>query len=245
MAARIERRAVQAMFGDIAPTYDLLNRLLSLGIDRGWRRAGVRALLEALQGRERGRLLDLATGTADVALEIRRQLGPRARVDVAGADFAFPMLARAKEKIARRRAGIDLLQADALALPFSPGAFDGVIIAFGLRNLEDRAAGLAEMGRVLRPGGRLVVLEFGNPAGFFGWVFQAYFRFLLPAVGRLVSGHPTAYRYLPETVGEFPPAEALSAMMQKAGFGRVTARPLTGGIVQLHAGVRLGEGARG
>lgn len=226
------------MFGEIAPTYDLLNRLLSLGIDRGWRRAGARLLLDALRGRAEGRLLDLATGTADVALAIRRQLGPRAGVKVTGADFAFPMLARAKEKIAQRRAGIGLVQADALALPFPPGVFDGVIIVFGLRNLEDRAAGLAEMARVLRPGGRLVVLEFGNPAGLFGMAFQLYFRFLLPAVGRLVSGHPTAYRYLPETVGEFPPAEALSEMMRGAGFGNVAVLPLTGGIVQLHTGVR-------
>ncbi|MEK6710990.1 MAG: ubiquinone/menaquinone biosynthesis methyltransferase [Nitrospinota bacterium] len=240
MAARIERRAVQAMFGDIAPTYDLLNRLLSLGIDQGWRRAGVRLLLlDALRGE--GRFLDLATGTADVALEIRRQLGPRARV--AGADFAFPMLLRAREKAARRRAGLDLLQADALALPFPSGAFDGVIIAFGLRNLEDRAAGLAEMARVLRPGGRLVILEFGKPAGLFGMVFRFYFRWLLPAVGRLVSGHPTAYRYLPETVGEFPPAGALSAMMREAGLGHVAVRPLTGGIVELHTGVRLERAA--
>lgn len=227
------------MFGDIAPTYDLLNRLLSLGIDRGWRRAGVRLLLEALRGREEGRLLDLATGTADVALEIRRQLGSRRQVRVAGADFALPMLARAKEKVERRRAGVGLFQADALALPFPSGSFDGVIIVFGLRNLEDRAAGLAEMARVLRPGGRLVILEFGNPPGLFGMVFQLYFRFLLPAVGRLVSGHPTAYRYLPETVSEFPLAGALSAMIREAGFGSVTARPLTRGIVQLHAGVRL------
>ena len=227
------------MFGDIAPTYDLLNRLLSLGIDRGWRRAGVRLLLDAMGDKAEGHLLDLATGTADVALEIRRQLGPRAGAKVTGADFAFPMLARAKEKIAQWRAGIGLVQADALALPFPLRTFDGVIIVFGLRNLEDRAAGLAEMARVLRPGGRLVVLEFGNPAGLFGMAFQFYFRFLLPAVGKVISGHPTAYRYLPETVGEFPPAEALSAMMRQAGFGSVTARPLTGGIVLLHTGVRV------
>lgn len=230
------------MFGDIAPTYDLLNRLLSLGIDRGWRRAGVRLLLEALRGREEGRLLDLATGTADVALEIRRQLGSRRQVRVAGADFALPMLVRAKEKVERRRAGVGLFQADALALPFPSGSFDGVIIVFGLRNLEDRAAGLAEMARVLRPGGRLVILEFGNPPGLFGMIFRLYFRFLLPAVGRLVSGHPTAYRYLPETVSEFPPPEALSEMIRGAGFGSVTARLLTGGIIELHSGVRLPGG---
>lgn len=242
MAARIERRAVQRMFSDIAPTYDLLNRLLSLGIDRGWRQAGARILIEAVEGRERGLLLDLAAGTADVALEVRRQLGPRARVRLLGADFAYPMLVRAKEKAARRGADIRLLQADALALPLRSGALDGLIIAFGLRNLEDRRAGLAEMARALRPGGRLVILEFGRPAGLFGAVFHFYFRFLLPAAGRLVSGHPTAYRYLPETVGEFPSPEALSAMIRAAGFGKVSAKPLTGGIVQLHSGVRLTEG---
>jgi demethylmenaquinone methyltransferase/2-methoxy-6-polyprenyl-1,4-benzoquinol methylase len=177
-----------------------------------------------------------------VALEIRRQLGSRRQVRIAGADFALPMLIRAKEKVERRRAGVGLVQADALALPLPSGSFDGVIIVFGLRNFEDRAAGLAEMARVLRPGGRLVILEFGNPPGFFGMIFQLYFRYLLPAVGRLVSGHPTAYRYLPETVSEFPLAEALSAMIREAGFGSVSVRPLTGGIVQLHAGVRLGGG---
>jgi len=242
---RIEGSEVRAMFSDIAPTYDLLNRLLSLGVDQRWRRAAARDLLTALEGRAGGRLLDLATGTADVALELRRRLGGRGGVRVAGVDFALPMLRLARRKAESRSASLDLLQADALALPFAGGAFDGVVIAFGLRNLADRAAGLAEMARVLRPGGRVAVLEFGHPKGLFGGLFWVYFRFILPAVGRLVSGHPTAYDYLPATVSEFPSEEDLSAMMREAGFGEVRSRPMMGGIVQLHVGVRRADARRG
>ncbi len=235
---RIERNRVQEMFSDIAPTYDLLNRLLSLGVDRIWRRAAVRSLLDCLDGREGGRLLDLAAGTADAALEMRRRLRGRERVRVAGADIALPMLQRGREKVCGRGARICLLQADVLALPFPDDAFDGALIAFGLRNLADRPAGLAEMARVLRPGGRLVVLEFGRPEGLFGGMYRAYFRFVLPPVGRLVSRHPTAYNYLPASVYDFPDPEALSAMMRGAGFGAVRNEPMTGGIVQIHVGDR-------
>ncbi|MEE9273773.1 MAG: ubiquinone/menaquinone biosynthesis methyltransferase [bacterium] len=243
MPVRIEGNEVREMFSAIAPTYDRLNRLLSLGVDRRWRRAAAGALLRAREGRgegERGRFLDLAAGTGDVALEIRRQLGGRTGVRLLGADFSLPMLLLGRGKAAASGRAVDFLQADALALPFPAGAFDGVIIAFGLRNLEDRAAGLAEMARVLRPGGRLAVLEFGRPGGLFGLLFRLYFRILLPAAGRLVSGHPTAYRYLPGTVQDFPGAGALSAMMREAGFEEVEVRPMTGGIALLHAGVRRG-----
>ena len=125
-----------------------------------------------------------------------------------------------------------------MSLPFGDGAFDGVIIAFGLRNFEDREAGLAEMGRVLKEGGRLVVLEFGHPVGLFGLLYAFYFRVLLPVAGRLVSAHRSAYNYLPSTVYEFPEAERLSAMMRDAGFRDVSHRPMTGGIAGLHTGVR-------
>ena len=223
------------MFSDIAPTYDLLNRTLSFGVDRLWRKRAVASLLRDFEGEE-ARFLDLATGTADVALEVCRQVGSGARI--VGVDFAYPMLARGKAKAAARSASLSLLQGDGLSLPFRDGAFDGLIIAFGLRNFEDREAGLVEMGRVLKKGGRLVVLEFGHPQGLFGLLYAFYFRVLLPVVGRLVSAHRSAYNYLPSTVYEFPDAERLSAMMREAGFRDVSHRPMTGGIAGLHTGVR-------
>ena len=235
MPTRIEKKEVQAMFSDIAPTYDLLNRTLSFGVDRLWRKRAVASLLRDSVGEE-ARFLDLATGTADVALEARRQAGSGARIF--GVDFAYPMLARGKTKAAARSAPLSLIQGDGLSLPFQDGAFDGLIIAFGLRNFEDSEAGLAEMGRVLRGGGRLVVLEFGHPVGLFGLLYAFYFRVLLPVVGRLVSAHRSAYNYLPSTVYEFPEAERLSAMMRDAGFREVSHRPMTGGIAELHTGVR-------
>ncbi len=238
MPTRIEREGVREMFSDIAPTYDRLNRLLSFGVDRIWRRAAVRALLEDLPLGEPARLLDLATGTGDVALRVRGQLRNSPEVRLVGADFALPMLALGRRKSERLGAGVVFCQADALALPFGDESFDGAIIAFGLRNLEDRRAGLAEMARVLRPGGRLVVLEFGNPAGFFGLIYRAYFRWILPVAGRLISGHPTAYTYLPSTVSEFPSAGALAELMKGAGFAQVRHRPMTGGIAYLHVGGR-------
>ncbi len=224
------------MFSDIAPTYDLLNRALSFGVDRLWRRRAVASLLSGFAEPGEGRFLDLATGTADVALEICRRAAPAARV--VGADFALPMLARGRRKAAVRTATLALVQADGMRLPFRDGAFDGVIIAFGLRNFERREAGLGEMGRVTRAGGRLVVLEFGHPKGFFGLLYALYSRLLLPLMGRIVSGHPTAYRYLPRTVREFPEAGRLCEMMREAGFREVSHRPMTGGIAALHVGVR-------
>ncbi len=223
------------MFSDIAPTYDLLNRLLSFGVDRLWRKRAVANLLQGSGGKE-ARFLDLATGTADVALEVHRQADSGARIF--GVDFAYPMLARGKTKAAAGGAALSLIQGDGLSLPFGEGAFDGVIIAFGLRNFEDREAGLAEMGRVLKAGGRIVVLEFGHPVGIFGLLYAFYFRVLLPVMGRLVSAHRSAYNYLPNTVYEFPEAERLSAMMREAGFRDVSHRPMTGGIAELHTGVR-------
>lgn len=235
VAVRIERDKVREMFSDIAPTYDRLNRLLSFGVDRLWRRAAIRALLDGLPAPESARVLDLATGTGDVALGIRRRMSEFPGARVMGADIAFPMLVLARRK---SKASLAFLQADALRLPFADASFDGLTIAFGLRNLEDRRKGLAEMARILRPGGRLVVLEFGRPRGWFGLVYHVYFRYVLPFCGRLISGHPTAYEYLPSTVYQFPDPESLSAMMRESGFGRVASRPLTGGIVQLHIGDR-------
>jgi len=250
---RIERERVREMFSDIAPTYDLLNRLLSFGIDRIWRRAAIRSLLDGLAqvgsacgdsasgGLGSGspaRLLDLATGTGDVALAVRRRLGGSKDVRITGADLAFPMLAIGRRKAQEKGAAIGFLQADALSLPFEDATFDGAIIAFGLRNLEDRAAGLSEMCRVLRPGGRLVVLEFGVPGGLFGLIYRMYFGWVLPVAGRLVSGHKTAYSYLPSTVSTFPSPDVICDMLHEAGLADVRNRPMTGGIVQIYAAER-------
>ncbi len=240
MPVRIERDDVREMFSDIAPTYDRLNRLLSFGIDQLWRRSAIRALLDGLRFGRPARLIDLATGTGDVALGIRNRIPKSSNIHVMGVDIAFPMLVRARRKSEARQGGVEFFQADALNLPFEDATFDGATIAFGLRNLEDRRAGLNEMARILRPGGRLVVLEFGQPRGIFGLVYYFYFRIILPFFGRLVSGHPTAYEYLPSTVYEFPVADALSAMMREAGFGKVIDRRMTGGIVQIHIGDRAG-----
>jgi len=239
VSSKIERDRVCEMFSDIAPTYDLLNRFLSFGIDRIWRRVAVRSLIDGLVFGRPARLLDLATGTGDVALAVDRSLSGQGDVQIVGADLAFPMLAVGCRKAEGRDASVCFLQADALLLPFEEDVFDGVIIAFGLRNLEDRQSGLVEMARVLRPGGRLVVLEFGVPQGLFGGLFHFYFRCILPVAGRLVSGHPTAYTYLPSTVSGFPAPGKLCAMMGDAGFRKVRNCPMTGGIVQVYSGERL------
>jgi demethylmenaquinone methyltransferase/2-methoxy-6-polyprenyl-1,4-benzoquinol methylase len=235
---RIERERVREMFSDIAPTYDLLNRLLSFGIDRIWRRAAIGLLLDGLAWGSPARLLDLATGTGDVALAVRRRLGGERDVEITGADLAFPMLAIGRRKAQEKGAGIGFLQADALSLPFEDATFDGAIIAFGIRNLEDRAAGLREMCRVLRPGGRLVVLEFGTPDGLFGLIYRIYFGWVLPVAGRLVSGHKTAYSYLPSTVSDFPPPDVMCHMFHEAGLTGARSRPMTGGIVNVYSAER-------
>ena len=223
---------VERMFSAIAPRYDFLNRLLSAGRDRYWRREAIRAT--ALP--PKGRLLDICTGTADVALEAARQF-PDARI--VGVDFSRPMIALGVSKI--ERAGlsdrISLQVAPAEALPFPDHSFDATTVAFGLRNIPDRLRGLREMYRVLRPGGRTVVLEFTTPLSpLFRSVYLWYFHRVLPWIGRVVSGHPSAYSYLPASVSDFPSPEGLAGWMREAGFHQVSYRLLTGGIVGIHVG---------
>lgn len=229
---------VQRMFSSIAHRYDLLNHLLSLGIDRSWRRKAV-AGLPAVRA---GFYLDVATGTADVALEISRRLPEAGRI--VGIDFSFPMLRRGKEKVARSGRGnfIRLLYGDALHLPFADSVFDGITIAFGLRNLTDPLRGVQEMARVLKPGGRLAILEFATPSR--SWLrslYLFYFLRLLPWVGGCISGNPQAYRYLPESVLHFPEREALGGLFKEAGLEYVTYRNLTGGIAVLYSGSKPGD----
>ncbi len=222
---------VQRMFGAIAPRYDLLNHLLSLNIDRRWRRRAVDMLVQG--GRPAGRFLDVCAGTYDLAIELARR--PQFDGVVVGSDFALPMLAQGAPKI--RRSDVVPACADALRLPFPDHRFDGAMVAFGVRNLADLDAGLHEVARVLRPGARFVILEFTVPAWQpFRSLYLAYFEHVLPWIGRLVSRHANAYAYLPASVLEFPAPAELAARMEDAGFHDVHWETLTGGIAAIHVG---------
>ena len=226
-AARKKGTRISRMFDAIAPTYDLLNHLLSANVDKAWRRATVRRL--ALTGRER--VLDACTGTGDLAIAL---LNGGAR-EVVGSDFAPQMVERARRKAAGR-ANARFLVADTTRLPFPDGDFDVATVAFGVRNLEDLDAGLRDLCRVLVPGGRLAILEFSRPTNrLFRGVFNLYFQLVLPLVGNLLSGGAeNAYAYLPRSVQAFPAPAALADRLKAAGFQRVEWAPLTLGIAHLH-----------
>lgn len=225
--------AVRGMFGAIAPRYDLLNHLLSLNTDRRWRRIAVDRLLAA--GGPGGTYLDACAGTLDLAREIATR--PAFRGRVVASDFAVPMLERGTHKV--EALPVSVACADTLRLPVADATFDGAIVGFGVRNLADLDAGLAEFGRVLRPGAPLVILEFTTPVWPpFRALYLFYFRRILPLVGRLVSRHASAYDYLPATVVEFPAPPALAAKMRAAGFERTEWRLLSGGIAAVHVGIQ-------
>ncbi|MFL5386111.1 MAG: class I SAM-dependent methyltransferase [Longimicrobiaceae bacterium] len=232
-AADEKAAAVRRMFSSIAPRYDLLNHLLSANVDRAWRRRAVDRL-----GWERapaGTYLDNCAGTLDLAVELARRAGFRGRV--VGSDFTFAMLERGTPKL--DRLSIEPACADALVLPFADAAFDGATVGFGVRNLADLDAGLGEMARVLRPGARLVILEFTTPSWQpFRALYLGYFLRVLPLVGKLVSKHSTAYTYLPESVRHFPEPAELARRMERAGFGGVEWKTLSGGIAALHWGTK-------
>jgi len=223
--------AVNSMFGRIARRYDFANRLLSGGLDIRWRNR----LVEAVRRQAPARVLDLATGTGDVAFALGRRLPPA--TEIIGMDFCLPMLEQAE---ARKAAGagpnVSFRPGDALGLPLADASCDAVTIAFGLRNLADRARGLREMRRVLRPGGRLFVLEFSQPHRCFRGLYYFYLRRVLPRLAGLVTGDRPAYDYLNQSIGGFPSREEISREILAAGFGRVHARPMSLGIVALHEG---------
>lgn len=233
---RAER--VRTMFGAIAPTYDLLNGVLSLGIDQRWRQeAAARALLGVPSG---GAVLDVATGTGDLAFSLKKA---RPDVAVTGVDFALPMLERARLKAERKGLDVTFMPGDGTDLPWEAGSFDAVTIAYGLRNFVDLDAGLREFRRVLKPGGRLVVLEFPPPPeGMLGRLFRYYFTRLLPRIGGLVSRSPGAYEYLPESVINFLGPDELSDHLSSAGFVGVEYRLQTFGVSALHHGTAGAEG---
>ncbi|HYW32794.1 MAG TPA: bifunctional demethylmenaquinone methyltransferase/2-methoxy-6-polyprenyl-1,4-benzoquinol methylase UbiE [Gemmatimonas sp.] len=228
---RGKRQYVQQMFSDIAPRYDLLNHVLSLNIDRAWRRRALRTL--AWKERRTGTYLDLCAGTLDVGAALTREGGFDGLV--VGADFAVPMLRHGKGKASPEV--LAPVGADALALPFADRSLDGAIVAFGIRNVADLALGLREVHRTLKPGARFVILEFSTPRNPLVRVFyHSYFHFVLPFVGRLISGHRTAYSYLPMSVAQFPTEERLADELRNAGFADVTWQRLTFGIAAIHVG---------
>lgn len=217
------------MFSEIAPRYDLLNRVLSAGVDQLWRVAAVKAALE----KDPKRIFDLATGTGDIALLLKK-VAPEAQV--IGGDFAPPMLVLARQKAQKAGLSIPFVEADALKLPFPDQTFDAITIAFGFRNFADYPRALAELYRVLAPGGRLCILEFPPPPkSGLGVLYRFYFTRVLPLIGGLVSGSASAYRYLPESVERFPNPPTLANMMAQAGFS-TQYRLFTGGIAALHIG---------
>lgn len=229
--------SIRRMFGEVAPRYDLLNHLLSASLDRLWRRRAARTL-EAVAA---GPVLDLCSGTGDQAIALARR-----RDRVVAADFCLPMLALAQHKYAAMNGDAPRgLAADALELPFADASFSAVTVSFGLRNVADLDRSLLELGRVLAPGGRLVVLEFALPRGvLLRGLYGIYFRYLLPLVGRLVSDSDTAYDYLPSSVPAFPQREDFVARLDQAGFEAVSSTDLSGGIVCLYSASRSGGGSR-
>jgi demethylmenaquinone methyltransferase / 2-methoxy-6-polyprenyl-1,4-benzoquinol methylase len=225
--------AVQSMFSDIAPRYDLLNHLLSMNVDKRWRRRAVDILLT--DNDAAGVYLDACAGTLDLSVEIARRA--KFKGSVVASDFAYPMLAAGTHKIADR--SIMTVCGDAMRLPVPDNSCDGVVVGFGVRNLSSVHDGVRELTRVLKPGGKLVILEFTTP----GWqpfraIYLSYFTKVLPLVGRMVSRHGNAYTYLPESVLQFPRPENLAAIMESAELRNVQWQTLTGGIAAIHSGIK-------
>ncbi len=231
-----QTRLVKTIFTNIAGRYDLINRLISMGQDRWWRRVTARwATAPTPRVRPTGRYLDVATGTGDLALALGRA---RPGAEVVGLDLNQKMLAVGADK-AGRAGGVRLVQGDAFHLPFPDNAFDGVTICFGVRNLPDHLAGLREMARVVRPGGRVCVLETHWPRSpFFRGIYDLYFRRLIPRAARLLTGDDVSYKYLVDSTLDFPPAQDFIKVMKLAGLDQVIYRPLTMGTVALYVGIK-------
>jgi demethylmenaquinone methyltransferase / 2-methoxy-6-polyprenyl-1,4-benzoquinol methylase len=222
---RLEPDAVRTMFDRIAPVYDFMNRAMTAGLDRRWRAETARAVVTPGD-----RVLDACCGTGDLAIASLRLLGSTGAVT--GVDFSERMLERARAKSDE----VEWIQGDALALPFEDGSFDTATVGFGVRNLEDLEGGLRELRRVLRPGGRVGILEITRPRGLLRPFYKLWFDGLVPLAGKLLPGG-SAYTYLPASVRRFPAAKELAERMQSAGFDQVHYRLFGGGIVALHTGV--------
>ncbi|HLL06101.1 MAG TPA: bifunctional demethylmenaquinone methyltransferase/2-methoxy-6-polyprenyl-1,4-benzoquinol methylase UbiE [Myxococcaceae bacterium] len=222
---------VRQMFSSIATRYDVTNEVLSFGIHRLWRRAAVR-----YSGAKEGdSVLDCATGTGDLALVFKRKVGGSGRV--VGTDFCPEMLQSAPAKAQKEGLQVEFQVADAMALPFADATFDVASIAFGIRNVDDPVKCLKEMARVVKPGGRVVVLEFGQPTGAFGGLFRFYSKTIMPAIGGLLTGNRAAYEYLPRTAAAFPAGERFLQLMEQAGAYRErVANPMTFGTSYVYVG---------
>ncbi|HYO57359.1 bifunctional demethylmenaquinone methyltransferase/2-methoxy-6-polyprenyl-1,4-benzoquinol methylase UbiE [Archangium sp.] len=222
---------VRQMFSSIATRYDVTNEILSFGIHRLWRRAAVRHS----GAREGNAVLDCATGTGDLALAFKRKVGASGRV--MGTDFCKEMLDSAPAKATREGLQVEFQVADAMALPFADATFDVASIAFGIRNVDDPVKCLKEMARVVRPGGRVVVLEFGQPTGFFGALFRLYSKVVMPTIGGLLTGNRAAYEYLPRTSAAFPSGDKFLSLMEQAGaYQERLAYPMTFGTSYVYVG---------
>lgn len=225
--------AVQGMFSAIAPRYDLLNHLLSLNIDKSWRRRAVDILLTA--NNNAGQYLDACAGTMDLSVEIAKRA--QFQGTVYASDFAYPMMAAGRHKVAGKP--IEMACGDAMRLPFEDNQFDGACVGFGVRNLSSVVDGVRELTRVLKPGGKLVILEFTTPSWQpFRGLYMTYFKHVLPTIGKMISKHGSAYSYLPASVLQFPEPPELKRIMEAAGLRDVTWQTRTGGIVAIHAGVK-------
>jgi demethylmenaquinone methyltransferase/2-methoxy-6-polyprenyl-1,4-benzoquinol methylase len=230
---RDQERQIRRLFSEIAPRYDLLNHVLSMNLDRRWRRRAVACL--GWEGHAEGLYLDACAGTFDLSLELAGQPGFRGHV--VGSDFALPMLMEGLSKLTG--AAVAPVCGDALRLPFGTETFCGATVGFGVRNLADLDRGLAELYRVLRIDARLVVLEFTTPPNpLLRQLYLFYFHRVLPRVGRWVSGHPWAYSYLPASVKEFPSPAQLAGRMRRAGFRGASWSLLSGGIAALHVATK-------
>jgi demethylmenaquinone methyltransferase / 2-methoxy-6-polyprenyl-1,4-benzoquinol methylase len=227
-------KAVHELFSGIAGKYDFLNHLLSVNVDKRWRRRVTEKLKEILEN-PNAKVLDVACGTGDLSIELKKD----ARAKIIGTDFCRPMLEIAFDKTAKENAQISFVEADGMNLSFADETFDAVTIAWGLRNFSNWKAGLIELRRVLKTGGRLVILEFSAPIiPGFKQLFQFYFSYVLPRIGGAVSGSRSSYEYLPDSVSRFPDQKNLAAMMSEIGFDGVEYKNLTGGVVAIHSGVR-------
>ncbi len=229
-----KKEGIRKLFDNIAPDYDRLNHILSLNIDKGWRR---KAVWEILDTEHPLNILDVACGTGDFTIEIAQKAAAGSRVT--GIDLSEGMMKIGREKIAEAGVEAEMVQGDCEALPYGEGTFDRISVGFGVRNFEHLELGLSEMSRVLKDGGKLVVLELSVPSnGLIRWFYKLYFLRILPAIGGWISGDRGAYEYLPASVLKFPAPEKFMIMMKSAGFNEVKHRSLTFGICRMYIGVK-------